>query len=51
MRAESGRVKGQLEVSQRDLEVVRRQLREREVAVEGSATSLRQELATRSQQV
>lgn len=51
VRAESGRVKGQLEVSQRDLEEVRRQLRKKAASVEGTTTSIRQELATRTQQV
>lgn len=51
MRAESGRVKVQLETSQRDLEEVKRQLREKEESVESSVGSMRGELATRAQQV
>lgn len=51
VRAESGRVKGQLEASQWDLREVRRQLREKEASLEGNETSIRQELATRTQQV
>lgn len=51
VRAESGRMKSQLEASQWDLKEVRRQLREKEASLEGSETSIRQELATRTQQV
>lgn len=51
VRAESGRVKSQLEASQWDLKEVRRQLREKEASLEGNETAIRQELATRTQQV
>ena len=51
VRAESGRVKGQLEACQRDLEEARSQLREKEELAESSAGSMSQELAARAQQV
>ena len=51
MRAESGRVKGQLETCQRDLEEARSRLREKEESAESSVGSMSQELAARAQQV
>ena len=51
MRAESGRVKGQLETCQRDLEEVRGWLREKEESEQSTVASMKQELAARAQQV
>ena len=51
MREESGRVKGQLETCRRELEEVRRKLREKEAAAESSVEGMRQDLASRAQQV
>ena len=51
MRAESGRVKGQLQACQRDLEEAQSQLKDKEESTKSSVGSMSQELAARAQQV
>ena len=51
MRAESGRVKGQLETCQRDLEEVRGRLRKKEESEQSTVAAMKQELAARAQHV
>lgn len=51
VRVESGRMKEELESSQRELERLRGEARKKTKAEQSSVTSLNQELASRAQQV